>query len=171
MSKPETNEDDKPAVRIELCSLDPFEIIVIRTTDAYPNLNDTYWQLVEMTGNPENIRAVFGIPHRDISTHLDGGFIFECALTTQTPIGAVPANIVLKTISGGHYLIVRHTGSDDGLPSTLDVLYDYVLRNIGIFLPDEPCIFHYVDDPEEIEEDKCRTDIYIRIKTNLNGGT
>jgi len=166
LSEPQTpdNHEKGPLVRVEVCSLDPFEIMVIRTVDAYPELNDTYWKLVEAAGDPQTIRAVFGIPHRDIASQSDGGFVFDCALTLATPIGDVPSGISKRAIAAGDYLIVRHTGSDDTLPSTLDVLYDFVLRSGDIVLSDEPCLFHFVDDPEETAEEDCRTDIYVKIE-------
>ncbi len=173
LSEPLTpaNHENGPLVRIEVCSLDPFEIMVIRTVDTYPNLNDTYWKLVEAAGDPETVRAVFGIPHRDIASHSDGGFVFECALTLATPISDLPSGISKRTINAGMYLIVRHTGSDDILPSTLDVLYDFVLRSNDIVLSDEPSIFHFVDDPEEVDEESCRTDIYVKVEINEQEGS
>ena len=166
LSEPQApeNREKAPLVRVEVCSLDPFEIVVIRTVDAYPELNDTYRKLVEAAGDPETIRAVFGIPHRDIASHRDGGFVFDCALTLATPISDVSSGISKRTIAAGDYLIVRHTGSDDNFPNTLDALYDFVLRSGDMVLSDEPCLFHFVDDPEEIAEENCRTDIYVKIE-------
>ncbi len=172
LSEPNTpeNHENGPIIRIEVCSLDPFEIMVIRTMDVYPKLNDTYWRLVEAAGDPETIRAVFGIPHRDIASHSDGGFVFECALALATPIGDLPAGISKRTIAAGEYLIVRHTGSDGVLPNTLDALYEFVLRSSDMVLSDEPCLFHFVDDPEEIAEENCRTDIYVKIEFSEQEG-
>lgn len=39
-----------------------------------------------------------------------------------------------------------------------------------IALSDQPCLFHSVDDPEEVSEQHCRTDIYVRVEFNEQEG-
>ncbi len=172
LSEPSTPQihETGPMIRIEVCSLDPFEIMVIRTVDAYPMLNDTYWKLVEAAGDPETIRAVLGIPHRDIASHSDGDFLFDCAISLAAPIGNLPDGICKRAVAAGEYLIVRHTGLDELLPKTLDALYETVLRSSDIILSDQPCLFHFVDDPEEIDQQHCRTDIYVKVEFNGQEG-
>lgn len=156
---------EQPPGQIEICSLDPMEIILVRTKDKFPNIAETYWSLVEAAGDPQNIDAIIGLPHRDISTFEDGDFIFDCALLPIQKVSGVPSDIVHGTITGGTYLLIRHTGIDADLPSTVDQLYVLVLMHRDIELVDEPCIHHFIDDPEEVDESVCRTDVYMKIET------
>ncbi len=153
-----------PTARIELCSLDPFEILFIRTEDKYPELAETYRSLFEAVGDPQFIDAVIGVPYRDIETFDDGGFIFDSALVTKRRAEGQENRIERRSIDGGDYLVVRHTGPDNRLPDTLDALYAFVLGQINLTLSNAPCIHHFVDDPEEVDESRCRTDIYVKVE-------
>lgn len=150
-------------LRIEICSLDPFEIIIVRTKDKYPELAQAYWTLFSCVGDRFRINAVLGIPHRDIESFAEAGFIFDCALCVSPQLPEQPAGIEQQVISRGHYLIVRHTGPDNALTITLDTLYAYVLTEPDFMVSDAPCIHHFIDDPEVTDEADCRTDIYLKI--------
>ena len=156
---------DSVRARIEICSLEPLRVILVRTQDKYPDLADTYWRLVGAVGEPENIGAILGLPHRDTSTFQDGDFIYDCALLPTRPVANLPSDMRHYSIAAGTYLLVRHKGLDADLPDTLDELYAVILAAPGIQLADTPCIHHFIDDPEEVAESECRTDIYVKIET------
>ncbi|MDJ0761241.1 MAG: AraC family transcriptional regulator [Woeseiaceae bacterium] len=166
LSEPRKSTDARhiPTARIQFCSLDPFEILFIRTVDKYPELAETYGSLVEAVGDLKRIEAVVGIPQRDIETFDDGGFVFDAAVVTDRHAKSDDSCIERRRIDGGKYLIVRHTGPDSRLPDTLDALYAFVLGQVNIALSDAPCIHHFVDDPEEVDESHCRTDIYVKVE-------
>ena len=151
-------------LRVGICSLDPFALIVTETTDKYPALNEVYGELFEMIGEPSNILGVLGIPHRDIETFEGKDFIFDCALVVKNMPSDLGTNISAKKLSEGNYLTIRHHGLDKKLSSTLDVLYKTALEQTNLVVSDTPCLFHYIDDPEEVEEAKCRTDIYLKVE-------
>ncbi|MEP3654408.1 MAG: helix-turn-helix domain-containing protein [Litorimonas sp.] len=163
--KPDLSNSDHtpPFVQIEIASLDPLDVLVIRSEDVYPDLIDTYNGLFEMAGGPQNVRAVLGLPHRDIETSLDGGFIFDAALVPLSAVTVTPDTVVAKRLDGGLYLLAQHKGLDADIPVTLDALYSHILMCPDIDLTDAPCVHHYIDDPEEVAETNCRTDIYIPI--------
>lgn len=165
LSAPPTSiaADVPPPVRVEIGSLEPFEILLTRTTDQYPDLASTYWSLVEAIGDPQRIEAFIGVPHRDVDTFEDGDFVFDSAVKVETMPSSLPAGIQSQTVCGGDYLIVRHTGSDDGLSQTLDALYAFALGQPDLLFADAPCLHHYVDDPEVVDPALCRTDIYLRL--------
>lgn len=160
-----TNVPAYPPMRIEICSLEPLELIFIRTIDRFPDLAETYGRLAEVADGPQNVRAFLGLPHRDTSTSEANGFVFDCALLPISPVSNIPADMRFHSISQGTYLVVRHIGIDAELPRSLDTLYTAVLTQPDLHISDEPCIFHFVDDPEETTDTECRTDIYVRIET------
>jgi len=158
------SKQEFPPTRVEICSLDPLEVILVRTKNKYPDLAETYWRLVEAAGEPQNIRAIIGLPHRDISTFEDADFIFDCALLPFHAAECLLTDVVSHSIASGTYLLVRHKGPDADLPPALDALYTAVLTQPDIRLANTPCIHHFIDDPEEIDEAECRTDIYVKIE-------
>jgi len=151
-------------LHVGICSLDPFELIVTETTDKYPALNEVYGELFEMAGETSNILGVLGIPYRDIETFEGKDFIFDCALVLNKKPSDLGVNITAKKLSKGTYLTIRHHGLDNKLPSTLDALYKRALEQTDLVFSDTPCLFHYIDDPEEVAEAKCRTDIYLKVE-------
>ncbi|CAM3757418.1 AraC family transcriptional regulator [Litorimonas haliclonae] len=152
-------------LRVGICTLDPFALIVTETTDKYPALNEVYGELFETMGDPSNIVGVLGIPHRDIETFEGKDFTFDCGLAVQKTPSDFGPNMSVKKLSEGIYLTIRHRGLDRTLPSTLDVLYKTALEQTNLVISDSPCLFHYIDDPEEVEEAHCRTDIYLKVET------
>ena len=152
-----------PAMRIEISSIEPLEVLTIRTEDRYPDLIDIYTLLFETAGGPQNVRAVLGLPEQDIELSDEPGFIFQSALLPQNPVKVTTDSVGSTVIRSGLYLLTRHKGLDADQPETLDALYRIAIASPDIKFADSPCIYHYIDDPEEVEEALCRTDIYLPI--------
>ena len=157
------HDQTPPFAQIEIASLEPLEVLMVQTEDVYPDLVDTYNSLFEMVGGPQNVRAVLGLPHRDIETYEDSGFVFDSALAAHSSLPITSDNVVAGVVGGQLYLLAQHKGLDADIPLTLDALYSHILMCIDISLSDASCIHHYIDDPEEVEEADCRTDIYVPI--------
>lgn len=145
---------------VELVSLDPFTVIAKRTEAVYPELNSTYGELFETAGSPEAVRAILGWPHGDID---DVSLRFDCGLLLSQPPESLRDGTVNADVEGGAFLRLRHQGDYDGLGQALDVGYRYLLQQDRHREADRPCMFHYLDDPEEVAEADLRTDIYIPV--------
>ncbi|TRD10924.1 AraC family transcriptional regulator [Erythrobacter insulae] len=144
--------------RIQICSLDPLDVLLIKTEDKYPDLAETYGKLFEAAGGPQNVRAALGLPQNDMELCEEEGFGFDAAVVLSDP-----KNLDCITIQGGLHLLVRHIGPDHGLNDTLNAIYGFALGKPGIAFRDLPNVYHYIDDPEEVVETECRTDIYVPI--------
>ena len=145
---------------VELVSLDPFTVIAKRTEGLYPNLNATYFDLFGAIENPKDVRAILGRPLGDIE---DDGLVFDCALLLNAQPSDLQDDIALQAIDGGSHLRVRHVGGYDGLSDRLDDAYALLLSDAGLAPADQPCLFHYLDDPETVAEDDLRTDMYLPV--------
>lgn len=157
LSLPDASSSDASVV-IEICKLEPLQVLMTRTTDKYPDLVITYGDLFEAAHGPENVVAALGIPHRDIETWQDEGFIFDAAAMPFDGTG-----LDKQVIEGGYAIAIRHKGLDKDMPHTLNKAYSLVLASESMSFADAPCLYHYIDDPEIVEEAQCRTDIYIPI--------
>ncbi|MEM7057214.1 MAG: GyrI-like domain-containing protein [Pseudomonadota bacterium] len=150
------------ALAVELVSLDPFTVMVRRTEGTYPELNRTYIDLFMAAGAPDQVEAILGWPHGDIGD--PKSLIFDCGLKLHSGLPDMPDGISARDEPAGTFICARHSGSYDGLGDTLDTAYA-ILGTLDHAKPaDRPCLFHYLDDPDEVAEDNLRTDIYVPVE-------
>lgn len=154
---------DDADLSIELVSLEPFNVMVKRTVGRYPNLNQTYGDLFSVIENPEHVEAILGWPEDDIDGSIAGDLVFECGLKLSLPVRGDMDQIHIRPEHGGTFLRLRHTGGYDALGDSLDAGYNTLLSSDHWRVADRPCLFHYLDDPEETAEAALRTDLYIPI--------
>ncbi|RDV26612.1 AraC family transcriptional regulator [Alteromonas aestuariivivens] len=146
---------------IELVSLVPMRLVTLRTEHLYPNLFETYTRLFEIAGDPTQVTAIIGIPRGDSGDAASG--VFDSALLLNEAPQNLPTDLFWQNTAEGEYLRVRHAGSYDGLEQTVDNLYLTMLSINDLWPADAPCIYHYLDDPEEVSEPLLRTDIYLPV--------
>lgn len=147
---------------VEIVSFDPFEIVAIRTRGLYPDVADTFGRLYEGLGGPGQILAIIGVAHGDLEAGAETGLVFDCGFRTNRTNAPVP-DAQTVTIEGGTYLRARHVGAYSRLSETVDPLYRLVLANPEAQFADRPCVFHYVDDPAEVDEAALRTDVHVPV--------
>lgn len=166
LSVPEPVPNETPAVSIELTQLSPMKIIAIETTGTYPALNSVYHTLFDVAGDPAAVKAILGMPGPDSANLDDGENRFICGLLLRE--GTVPTpkqTASCQTIEPGHYARVRHLGSFDHLELTLDALYLTIMESSDWSFGTAPCVFHYLDDPEDTVEAQLRTDLYVPVQS------
>lgn len=159
----EADGGETPAIRVELASFAPFEVITIATEGRYPNLNETYWSLFAASGDPAHVEAILGLPGGDVYAPQASSIAFDCALKLSAVPAQTPSNVLVRHIPGGAHLVARNLGAYEGLPATLDALYVAALSDPQVRIADRPAVFHYLDDPEDTEEGALRTDVYLAI--------
>ncbi|MEM1403829.1 MAG: helix-turn-helix domain-containing protein [Pseudomonadota bacterium] len=148
---------------VELSALDPFEVIAIKAVDSYPELNANYHQLFGAVDDPMKVSAILGMPQGDIG---EPSLLFDCALKLgEESVIADPA-VVTERVRGGIYLTTRHDGAYAGLENAVDRLYATAFGLGEAQVADQPLLFHYLDDPEEVEESALRTDVYLGLTMN-----
>lgn len=163
LSAPGRAEEPTAPLRLEIASFDPFEVIAVQTRGIYPALHEIYGFLFEAAGGPENVRAILGWPMGDLATDGRAEHVFGTGLWLNELPDAAPEGTDCRSMSGGLFLLMRHTGGYDTLLDSADQLYSAALHLPGLELADAPPLFHYLDDPEETAEDALRTDIYLPV--------
>lgn len=156
----------EPALKVRVASLEPFDVISMRTDGAYPALNAHYWTLFEAAGGEENVLAILGAPHGDIDPSQNQDLRFDCALKLAHQRHDLPDNIQRDVVRGGIYLMTRHTGPYAGLTDAVDRLYLTVLSDPEIEIADDRMVFHYIDDPDNHAPEVLRTDLYLPLNIN-----
>ncbi len=147
--------------QVTLVSLAPCTVVSITSLGQYPELNDTYGYLFSVLAEHADIQAILGLAYEDVDSDLNARF--DCALLVQPlPIQLDP-ELQLQQLDAQQYLVLRHQGSYDTLSDSIDWLYCYCLSQ-SMYLPDhQPCLHHYLDDPEQVEQALLRTDIYLPV--------
>lgn len=147
--------------QVTLVSLAPCTVVSITTQGQYPELNDTYGYLFNVLAEHAEIQAILGLAYEDVDSDLNARF--DCALLVQPLPAQLESELQLQQLGAQEYLVFRHLGSYETLSDSIDWLYSYCLSH-GAYLPDhQPCLHHYLDDPEQVEETLLRTDIYLPV--------
>ncbi len=147
--------------QVTLISLAPCTVVSITTIGQYPELNDTYGYLFSVLAEHAEIQAILGLAYEDVDSGLNARF--DCALLVQPLPQQLEPELQLQQLGEQQYLVFRHQGSYETLSDSIDWLYSYCLSHSS-YLPDhQPCLHHYLDDPEQVDETLLRTDIYLPV--------
>jgi AraC family transcriptional regulator len=147
--------------QVTLVSLAAGTVVSITTQGLYPKLNDTYGSLFSMLADQAGILAILGLAYEDVDSDVSARF--DCALLVKPLPQQLDPELQLQQLSAQQYLVFRHLGGYQRLSDSIDWLYAYCL-DCSFFLPaDRPCLHHYLDDPEQVDEDLLRTDIYLPV--------
>ena len=147
--------------QVTLVSLAPCTVVSITSLGQYPELNDTYGYLFSVLAEQTDIQAILGLAYEDVDSDLNARF--DCALLVSPLPEQLQPDVHLQQLDAQQYLVLRHQGSYDTLSDSIDWLYCYCLSQ-SMYLPDhQPCLHHYLDDPEQVEQALLRTDIYLPV--------
>ena len=156
-----TPPDPKP-LAIEIASIRPMRLTVLRTRRPFGPLNDVYetlFEAVERQARLPAVQGIFGLPGNDplsdphgIEEHAAAVLLDGPPLTgfESVSIGATPA------------LRLRHVGPFEGIDATQLEIYRYVVDR-DRSLADTPPLHHHLDDPEEVPAERLRTDLYLAL--------
>lgn len=169
LSQPPQTDDAATAapLRVEVVSVDPFQVVALRVTGAYPEQNQGYGRLfgwAAENGLLDSLRGLYGVPLDDRREVEAQACRFDCMLALGAPFRLDPvtaAGIRSMQLGGGRYARVRHVGAFDGLEALTDAVLALWLHGSGESLRDAPLHHEYLDDPDEVPVALLRTDIYL----------
>lgn len=164
---PAGSAGDKSRLVIDVVSIEPFEVVLLRNVGAFSDLDQGFNRLFDWAGNAglaEGIRGLYGLPltdHRDTPPAL---FEFDCALLIQADPevdGEMAANMHRLQVHGGTFIRSRHVGAYEGIEDHVDRVLAQWRPDSGTELRDAPIHYHFLDDPEQVPEALLRADIYL----------
>lgn len=91
-------------------------------------------------------------------------FRMDLCATTREPIAPNAAGVTARTLAGGRYAVLRHTGLDDTLGQSVAWLYADWLPASGEALRDVPLLFQRVRFYPDVPEHEAITDILLPLK-------
>ena len=91
-------------------------------------------------------------------------FRMDICAATRAPIAPNAAGVAGKTLAGGRYAVLRHTGSDDTLGQSVAYLYADWLPASGEELRDAPLRFQRVRFSPDVPEHEAVTDVLLPLR-------
>lgn len=91
-------------------------------------------------------------------------FRMDICAATFAPIAPNAAGVAGKTLAGGRYAVLRHTGSDDTLAQSVAYLYADWLPASGEELRDAPLLFQRVRFYPDVPEHEAETDVLLPLR-------
>ncbi|HEV7716591.1 MAG TPA: AraC family transcriptional regulator [Steroidobacteraceae bacterium] len=113
---------------------------------------------------PPRISATFNIVYDNPAETDPENFRFDLCASTEREVAPNPFGVVAKTIPGGRCAVLRHIGSDDTLPDSVNYLYSEWLPQSGEELRDFPPYFQRVIFFPDVPEHEAITDIFIPLQ-------
>lgn len=156
----------QPAIRVDVVTLKPFRVVVMRTEGLYSMLDEVYRELfgwMATQGALDSIDGIWGVPLDDRRDTPQERYKFHCCLATSSALEASDA-VTLGDLGGGDYLRYLHEGSFDRLDESHDALLRELAARPGWQLRDAPILQEYLNDPDETPEEELRTHIYVPVE-------
>ena len=156
----------QPAIRVEVVTLKPFRVAVMRTEGMYSKLDEVYRGLFEWMakrGALESIDGIWGVPHHDLRDTPDQHYGFDCCVATSSAVSGSDG-VALAELGGGEYLCSLHEGSFDRLDDSRDAMLRELVVRPEWQLRDAPILQEYLNDPDETAEQDLRTHIYVPVE-------
>jgi AraC family transcriptional regulator len=158
-------DEPVPAMAVDIVSVAPFRLLAIRNVGAYEELNSTYTRLFEAALaqlNFEDILGLYGVQFDDPRFTLASDCRATCAIAVGG-LGKPVDGLEELSLGGGSFARLRHNGSYDLLPQSIDTLYAHTIVTIDREFATQPPHIHYLDDPEQVAEADLRCDVYLPI--------
>lgn len=156
--------DPQTALRIEIVDLAPLRLLAVRNVGAYAELNRGFGRLFDLVlaqMGPENLQAIWGIPHDDPRDAAPEACRFTCALDTGG-IGKPGEDLEERLLPGGQHLSFFATGDYDALHGLIDALYaELISRDLPV--GEGPVLINYLDDADEVSPPNQRAHVYLPV--------
>ena len=107
-----------------------------------------------------DVSATFNVVYR----HETDDCHYELCAATERDVPANDVGVIAKVIPGGRCALLRHVGSEDTLPASIDYLYAQWLPESGEELRDFPLYFQRVRMFPDAPEHEAVTDIFLPLK-------
>lgn len=168
MKTEKLNENELHLKAPKIVQLPEKSVIYVQMTGDYKSLNyEEAWkklwgQVKEQKLFTAGIEHI-GLSHDDPNVTDQDKLRYDACLVIHKaakPIGEIGT----KQIDGGKFACFLYQGAY----SKLDEVYNYIfynwLINSGMELRDAPCFEKYISNPNQVEESKLKTEIYIPLK-------
>jgi AraC family transcriptional regulator len=155
------------ALTVDVRSVEPFEVVVLRKRGAFDDLDQAYQRLVDWAveaGVAEHIAGLYGVPLGDYRDLPPADLEFDCVLQLAGPPPTPPAPLERRFLGGGEYACANHVGSYAQLEAVTDWMLARWLPDHGREPRDAPIHYHFLDDPETVPEALLRAAVCVPLQ-------
>jgi len=111
-----------------------------------------------------SVSATYNIVYNNPDDVPPEAFRMDICAAVREPVAPNAAGVIPKTLAGGRYAVLRHTGSDDTLGQSVTYLYAEWLPASGEELRDAPLLFQRVRFYPDVPEHEAVTDVLLPLK-------
>ncbi len=159
----------QPAIRVDVVTLKPFRVVVLRNQGAYSKLDEAYGRLyawMAARGALESIDGIWGVPHHDGRETPAEDCLFDCCLATSAELHAAEG-VLPGDLGGGEFLRHLHVGSYERFEEVHEALLRELFARPEWKLRETPILHEYLNDPEATPEAELRTHIYLPVERSM----
>ena len=155
---PHEQLQSQPAIRVDVVTLNPLRVVVLRNQGAYAKLHEAYGRLyawMAARGALESIGGIWGVPYHDGRETPEEDCLFDCCLATSAELHAAEG-VLPGDLGGGEFLRQLHVGSYERLEDVQEAMFRELLDRPEWKLREAPILHEYLNDPEATPEASCR---------------
>ena len=156
----------QPAIRVDVVTLNPLRVVVLRNQGAYAKLHEVYGRLyawMAARGALESIGGIWGVPYHDGRETPEEDCLFDCCLATSAELNAAEG-VRPGELGGGEFLRQLHVGSYERLEDIQEVMFRELFARPEWKLREAPILHEYLNDPEATPEVELQTHIYLPVE-------
>lgn len=162
---PKSVRQEQHVMDVKIVSFPHTRVAMFRHQGSPDLVNASAGKFIEWrraTGlSPVASSQTFGLAWHDPQTTPPDAFRFDICGSVSEPIPENTFGVVNGEIPAGRCAVVRHTGSLDGLSSSVWFLFREWLPGSGETPRDFPVFFHYLNFVHDVAEHQLQTDIYL----------
>ncbi len=151
-------------MRIE--KIEPMRVACIRHLGPYENCGKAWERLFVWAGKRQLVGAEtvsIGVSYDDPETTPPEKIRYDACITVGSDVESEDEVKVME-IGGGEYAKITHVGSYKDIKGAYRHLIGELIPQSGRKMRNAPCLEIYIDNPDEVPEEKRRTELCVPIE-------
>jgi len=153
-------------MELEIVKLEPLRVAALRHVGPYEDCHKAWEKLFKWAGQNglfDEETRVIGVSYDDPGIVPVEKLRYDACITVDDAFEGEDEFDVME-IPGGKYARYVHVGKFDGIGSSFKKIFSELLPSSGNQYKLGPCLEIYLDDPEDVPEEKCRTELLVPVK-------
>ena len=153
-------------MELEIIKLDPLRVAAFRHVGPYEDCHKAWEKLFKWAGQTglfDEETKVIGVSYDDPDTVPAEKLRYDACITVDDDFEGENEFDVME-IPGGRYARYIHIGKFNLIGASFKKIFKELLPQSGNKCKHGPCLEIYIDDPEDVPEEKCRTELLIPVK-------
>jgi AraC family transcriptional regulator len=153
-------------MEMRIGKIEPMKVACIRHLGPYDTCCKAWERLFIWAGKRKFVGAEtvsIGVSYDDPETTPPEKIRYDACITVGSNVES-EGEIKVMEIGGGEYAKITHIGNYGDIKGTFRHLIKELIPRSGRKMRSAPCLEIYIDNPDEIPEEKCRTELCVPIE-------